>query len=192
MNFKQIKYIPNFNKYEMGDDGFTVRDRTSKIEVAVDRTSLKALLTSDDGAITKLHGLKTLYWNSWNKTPSMYPKKIEKPALQKKSEKVSLIAKSKQLMSGAAQAELQEKITKKLSRKGNDNAHGLEIYDGKTTSIRTLLHNENADILLVRVYSQNWRDGFWFFNLKTGAVLKFEKKIHQPVYGSNSVIWPKL
>jgi hypothetical protein len=191
--FKPIKGIPEFSHYEMSQDGLVVRHmRTLAAAPLIPGTRMKAELLADDNTTKKHHGLKTLYWSSWNKPfpegniPNhVKPKEAPKVA---KSIGGSYKASDKQLMSSHARGQLINLIEKRLRMKST--AVGQEIYEGTNTTIRVLVHNTAKQKLLLRVYAQNWRDGFWFFEPDTGSFLPFKAAEHKPGHGDHCIRWP--
>lgn len=112
----------------------------------------------------------------------------EKKPKVKKMKGSKLLASKKALISDHAREQLLEYMYNRI--KSGSGVNGLEVLDGKNTSLRVLLMNEDG-ILIVHMMCQNWRDGYWFFDPKTGTYMKFVREVHQPLPGNVNIKWPK-
>lgn len=188
--FKPIRYLQGFSKYEMSQDGTVVRDIQTKQQVPFVQkdTSLKAELISDDGKVRKFFGIKTLYWNSWNKPLPSSTKPIStSEKLNKNLEKAE--KKSKHLLSPYLKSQFKELLEKRKQHNGT--ALGQELVDLKSdVKIRVLLHNTENDILLTRAYSAGWQNGYWFVNTE-GRYQQYDKAVHGRA-SSRELKWPDL
>ena len=185
--FKLIKTIDGFSNYEMSQDGKIVRHSKTLaiVPLVLAGSKVKAELTSDDEKQKKAFGVKTLYWSSWNKAMP------EDGSADSKKETLKAVASSKpsdkQLVSNRLRGEVINLVEKRLSKKGT--AMGQQVVDNSLT-MRILVHNVEKEMLLVRIYASSWRDGFWFFEPKTGKYTAFIKEQHKPAHGDSSIIWP--
>jgi len=190
-SFKLIKSIDNFSNYEMSQDGKSIRHTKTlaAIPLVLSGTKVKAELVSDDGKEKKSFGVKTLYWSSWNK-----PLPVDGEASASDAKKVTARAavssskpSDKQLISNKLRGEVINLIEKRLAKKGT--ASGQQVEDNSLT-MRILVHNVEKKMLLVRLYTSSWRDGFWFFEPDSGKYSPFIKEKHKPAHGDSAIIWP--
>ena len=185
--FKLIKAIDGFSNYEMSQDGKIVRHSKTLaiVPLVLVGSKVKAELTSDDEKQKKSFGVKTLYWSSWNKAMP------EDNSIASKKETLKAVVSSKpsdkQLISNRLRGEVINLVEKRLSKKGT--AMGQQVVDN-SLMMRILVHNVEKEMLLVRIYASSWRDGFWFFEPKTGKYTAFIKEQHKPAHGDSSIIWP--
>jgi hypothetical protein len=202
VKYKVIKYLEKkdaiFNNlYALSQDGKNLKVLSSGEVVPVQERMVLKSLTAE----LKEFGLKTLYRKSWfaalpgtEKTSKRVkvvkePKeKIPKAQKVKKRTKGLITATSKQLVSLLAHQQLEELVHQRI--KLESTASNQEVFDGKTTFIRIVLHNVELNQLLVRIDCQNWRNGWWFYDLKTKQYKSFDKKVDKKGYGNENIIWP--
>lgn len=201
VEFKNIKSLDDKsfrNLYEMSQDGKTVRsiaDRDHPLPLMPGSTVRVELV--DSTGKKKSFGLKSLYWASWNKPlpaealEGLEVKAVIKPQRGKKVES-SLSIKTGALMSKYALNRINEAVARRAAL-GRD-ASGLEFQENKSQMIRTILHNQEKGLMVVRVFSQSWRDGLWFLDLKTGKHVAFEDGKHRKdgLMGDENILWPEF
>lgn len=184
MNFKTIrdKAIDIANQYELSEDGTQLRDvKSGKI---IKTNFPEESKVEVDG---KKYGVRTLYWGSWNKALPGAKK------TQSNSEKVGarkmgdFAPREGRLFSKVFRNEILEfEHWRKKNRHGS--LYGQELINSKKRVVRFLLVNEEKRVALVRVNSQCWRDGLWFYNLDSGEHLAFNKGTHK---NGKEVVWPQ-
>jgi len=194
--FKAIKYLDQKeyrNLYEMSEDGLIVRNIETQ-EVLVSDNSLKRMyvLQVPNGSAAKAFGTKSLYWASWGKAlpgSEVKPKAATSKKVANIGSSSRFIARQKELLSKYQHGELEMLLHKRRLLGGS--ANGQEITEDRKPLGSIILFNEAHNTVLLRLDSQNWRDGYWFYNVDTRKYIKFEKAVHKPAYGDVSVIWPE-
>lgn len=199
MNYKTIKRVnPAIdNTYELSLDGMTVREVATKKELPVSTD----LTVTIDG---RSFGARHLYRRSWNKAhPASDKPKQPKEAAPAKAPRASrkmkgtykkpvakLKASTKQLLSLYTHQEMEELIKTRLHLGADANQN--DFWDGKTTQVRIVKHNVETNQLLLRIFSQNWRNGWWFYSMSTKTYEAFIVEKHKPGHGDQFILWPKV
>lgn len=196
-DYKVIKRVNPVidEQFEIHRDGTKVRHIATGKEYTI--PAGKAILLKG-----KTYSAKTLYRRAWykplpgtevkKKAPKVevVKEKIPKNRKVKKPTKGMIVARAKQLMSQIAHNELEESTHQRVQL--GSSGLGVEVLDGKKTSISVILRNPDTGDLLVRILCQNWRAGRWFYSLHTKQYKAFDPDLDKTGYGNDKVIWPKL
>lgn len=186
--FKTIKYVDNLpDGWEMNQECTYLRKNNKELAISADKIELEAT-----NGIKKLFGVRTLYWSSWGCAPARFPSKKGKnaPVKQVVAKKLSnsLNYGNKQLLSNY----MANKVRALIEKRGAMKCTGQEMDDGKSFSVRVLIHDYEKSQMLIRIYSQNWRDGLWFYHPETAKYVKFVHAVHKTGKGDVSIVWPTL
>ena len=182
--YKPLKYVDNVSNVEMSADGGNIRYIDSQKEIPIVKN--KAVFLDDSGKEKKL-GLKTCYWKTFNKpfgTAINEPSVIRKRKTTVKDNKRQW----KQILPKATFNEIQEYVRSRTARSLAPT--GATFRDNKNYLIRLLVFNQEKNMLVIRISSADWRDGYSFLDISTFDVFKAFNKDKDKKYGDKSIQWP--